>query len=72
MPQRHDHLFHAIAAFSVQGPKDVLVNGTAAGVMHEDLRVAIERALLLRPEDCRTFALQYSWSACTTQFLQNL
>ncbi len=61
-----------VAAFPVQGPKDVLVNGTAAGVMHEDLRVAIERALLLRPEDCRTFALQHSWSTCTTQFLQNL
>jgi hypothetical protein len=40
--------------------------------MHEDLRVAIGRALLLKPEDCRTFALQYAWSACTTQFLQNL
>jgi glycosyltransferase involved in cell wall biosynthesis len=61
-----------VAAFPVQGPRDVLVNGTAAGVMHEDLRVAIGRALLLKPEDCRTFALQYSWQACTTQFLQNL
>ena len=61
-----------VAAFPVQGPVDVLANGADVGVMHDDLRIAIDRALLLKPGDCRTFALQYSWQACTTQFLQNL
>jgi glycosyltransferase involved in cell wall biosynthesis len=61
-----------VAAFPVQGPRDVLGCGGDAGVMHERLDVAVERALTLDGRRCRQYALAYSWDACTRQFLDNL
>lgn len=61
-----------VAAYPVQGPLDVLGSGRDAGVMSENLKEAVDAALQLRPERCRDFALAYSWSACTGQFLDNL
>lgn len=61
-----------VAAYPVQGPRDVLGTTGRVGAMHADLRTAIETALALRAEDCTAFARQQSWHACTQQFLQNL
>jgi len=61
-----------VAAFPVQGPLDVLGQGADVGVMSENLKFAVEQALQLQPSLCRNYALQYSWQACTDQFLENL
>ncbi len=61
-----------VAAFPVQGPRDVLERGAGAGVLDECLKSAVEGALTLSPQRCRQYALQYSWGACTNQFLDNL
>lgn len=61
-----------VAAFPVQGPRDVLDRGGDVGALDECLKSAVERALTLNPQRCREHALQYSWDACTNQFLDNL
>lgn len=61
-----------VAAYPVQGPLDVLGTSREAGVMSDNLKEAVLGALELSPTCCREFALQYSWSACTSQFLDNL
>ncbi len=60
-----------VAAYPVQGPRDVLTD-TRAGCLNENLRQAALDALALNSEDCRRFALQYSWHNCARQFLANL
>lgn len=60
-----------IAAFPVPGPLDV-VDGHGIGVLDEELSYAIERALAIPPERCRTHALKFSWKACAEQFMENL
>lgn len=59
------------ATFPVCGPVSVIKNGYN-GVMNNDLKQAIDAALNLSPENCRTFAEQYSWEKCTSQFFQHL
>ncbi len=61
-----------VAAYSVTGPLDVVGPHPDVGCLHEDLAVAIRGALGKSPEACRALALNYSWDACTEQFLQNL
>jgi glycosyltransferase involved in cell wall biosynthesis len=56
-----------VAAFPVQGPKDVILSDKV-GCLDPDLRRAIQVALTLRPEDCREYALRYSWSDCARLF----
>jgi glycosyltransferase involved in cell wall biosynthesis len=60
-----------VVAYPVQGPIDI-VGEEPVGVLSHDLAGAARRALELRPDACRKFALNYSWSACTNQFLTNL
>ncbi len=60
-----------VAAYPVTGPLDVLGN-SAAGVMHEDLRVACLRALELKREDAVAHARKFSWRAATEQFYGHL
>jgi glycosyltransferase involved in cell wall biosynthesis len=60
-----------IAAFPVTGPKDV-VGGHPVGVLDEDLRAACLAALKLSRDDCRNFALQYSWENSARQFIGHL
>jgi len=60
-----------IAAFPVTGPKDV-VAGHPIGVLDEDLRAACLAALELKREDCRAFALNYSWDNSARQFIGHL
>ena len=60
-----------VAAYPVQGPIDI-VGGAPVGVLSEDLAGAARQALALKPDACRDFALKFSWTACTDQFLTNL
>jgi glycosyltransferase involved in cell wall biosynthesis len=60
-----------VAAFPVQGPKDVIADASVAS-LHDDLRTACLQALSVPRDACRAFALSRSWRACTEQFLSNL
>jgi glycosyltransferase involved in cell wall biosynthesis len=60
-----------VAAYPVTGPLDVVVDGVT-GYLDEDLGAAARRCLALDPVRCREHALQYSWEACTRQFLAAL
>jgi glycosyltransferase involved in cell wall biosynthesis len=60
-----------VAAYPVQGPIDIIENGVT-GFLDEDLQKAAMAALALKPEICRSTALQYTWEACTKQFLSQL
>jgi len=60
-----------VAAFPVCGPKSVITNGLN-GWMHEDLKTAVLNCLDVSPENCRKYALTYTWEACTDQFQRNL
>lgn len=60
-----------VAAFPVTGPIDMVVNGVN-GYLDNDLRQAAMKALRVSPQSCRDFARQYSWKACSKQFLGNL
>ncbi|TCK28639.1 glycosyltransferase involved in cell wall biosynthesis [Ancylobacter aquaticus] len=62
-----------VAAFPVTGPKDVIGEADlSVGVLGGDLRQAALAALDIDREDCRTYALRFSWRACTEQFLHNI
>jgi glycosyltransferase involved in cell wall biosynthesis len=56
-----------VAAFPVTGPKDVIAEGSA-GILSTDLKEAALAALNIGRESCRTFAEQFSWSACARRF----
>lgn len=60
-----------VAAYPVTGPLDV-INGSGAGVLNEDLALAVQQALTISPDRCREFALQFSWRHVAELFLQNL
>ena len=60
-----------VAAFPVQGPNDV-IRSDKIGCLDADLRAAALKALELKPEDCREYALQYAWQNCVKQFETNL
>ncbi|RYE32491.1 MAG: glycosyltransferase family 1 protein [Hyphomicrobiales bacterium] len=56
-----------VAAFPVQGPRDVFA-GSGAAVLDEDLRAAAMRALRVPREACLEFAARHSWAASAAQF----
>lgn len=60
-----------VAAYPVPGPVDI-IDGSGAGVLAEDLRGAVERALAIDPEHCRQHAEAYSWANSAQQFLGNV
>jgi glycosyltransferase involved in cell wall biosynthesis len=57
-----------VATYPVEGPLDVIKNGIN-GWMDEDLKNATTKALEVDRKSCRAFAEQFSWEACTQQFL---
>lgn len=57
-----------VAAFPVPGPLDVVMEGVS-GCLDKDLAIAMQRALLLDPTDCRAFAGEFSWQHCSRIFL---
>lgn len=61
-----------VAAHPVQGPIDIIGDNVAVGALSEDLQQAALRAQRLSPQACRLFAMNFSWEACTRQFLMNL
>ena len=60
-----------VAAFPVTGPMDVLIPGVT-GVMHEDLGVAVQRAMTLDRHICREEAMKLGWSVIADQFINAL
>ena len=60
-----------VAAFPVQGPRDVIGDAPVAA-LDTDLRRACLRAREISREEARAFALARSWRACTEQFVSNL
>jgi glycosyltransferase involved in cell wall biosynthesis len=60
-----------VAAFPVAGPVDVITDD-AVGVLNDNLEIAVEHALLLKPDNCRAFALDYSWENVAQLFLSLL
>lgn len=59
-----------VAAYPVTGPVDILT--PESGAMHDDLNIAIRRALALDPADCVALGARYSWDASAEQFLDGL
>lgn len=60
-----------VAAYPVTGPLDVIGN-SGAGCLRDDLAQAIEGALEIAPERCRTHATAFSWEGATRQFFDNI
>jgi len=60
-----------VAAFPVAGPRDVILDGVT-GVLGSDLSQAARQALLLKPDDCREYALRCGWDVCSREFESNL
>lgn len=61
-----------VAAYPVPGPADVLGHAPHVACLNDDLAAAVRGALELSPADARTFALDYSWSACATRFVDQV
>ncbi len=61
-----------VAAHPVQGPIDIIGGNLTVGALSDDLGEAARRAMRLNPHACRLFAMNFSWEACTRQFLTNL
>ncbi|MBL28900.1 MAG: alpha-mannosyltransferase [Rhodospirillaceae bacterium] len=60
-----------VAAYPVTGPLDV-VDGAGVGVLDDDLGKAVRSALQIPAEQCRSYAMNFSWRACAEKFLGNL
>jgi hypothetical protein len=60
-----------VAAFPVTGPKDV-IGDAPVGALDNDLRRACLAALEMSRQACRQHALQFSWTASATQFLDHV
>lgn len=60
-----------VAAFPVQGPRDVFA-GSAAAVLDEDLRSAAMQALRVPREACLELAARHSWAASAAQFYAHI
>jgi glycosyltransferase involved in cell wall biosynthesis len=60
-----------VAAYPVPGPLDV-VGDSGVGVLDEDLGRAAMAALQIPREQCRPYALRYTWQASADQFVSNL
>ncbi|OKL45329.1 glycosyltransferase family 4 protein [Pseudovibrio exalbescens] len=59
-----------VAAYPVMGPVDVL-GGSSVGVLSQDLQQAALQALDIPRDQCREFALRFTWRASAEQFLRN-
>lgn len=60
-----------VAAFPVAGPLDV-IGDSPVGCLNADLKTAIDAALKIPRDQCRQYALTFSWQAATQQFLSYL
>lgn len=60
-----------VAAYPVTGPLDVITSDKV-GKLDKNLKNAVIEALQLNGQDCRNYALKFSWANCTEQFFNNL
>jgi len=60
-----------VAAFPVPGPLDVIGN-SGVGMLSRDLRAAALAALEISRAKCREYALQFTWTYCARQFVEQL
>ena len=60
-----------VAAYPVTGPLDVITSDKV-GKLDKNLKNAVIAALQLNGQDCRNYALKFSWANCTEQFFNNL
>lgn len=60
-----------VAAFPVPGPIDVVRDGRI-GVLDEDLRIACLAALQLSRQNCRAYALRFTWPESARIFIDNV
>jgi glycosyltransferase involved in cell wall biosynthesis len=60
-----------VAAYPVAGPIDVVGAGVS-GCVHEDLATAVAGALALDRQECRRYALSFTWERATREFESNL
>ena len=60
-----------VAAFPVEGPRDVL-GAAPVAALDEDLGRACSKALEIPRAAARAFAVSRSWRSCTEQFISNL
>ena len=60
-----------VAAFPVQGPRDVILSDKV-GCLDDDLATAVTQALTLSRDDCREYALGYTWDQCARLFESHL
>jgi glycosyltransferase involved in cell wall biosynthesis len=60
-----------VAAYPVAGPIDVVQRGVS-GCLHEDLATAVAGALELDRNECRRYALGFTWERATREFEANL
>lgn len=60
-----------VAAYPVTGPKDIIENGVN-GWVDDNLAYAVEQALGVSPEMCKSYAERHSWERATNQFVSNL
>lgn len=60
-----------VAAYPVPGPLDIVKDGKT-GSLDTDLQSAIEKALTMSREDCREYALTFSWRKCAEKFMKTL
>ncbi len=60
-----------VAAYPVTGPKDI-IGKAPVGATHDDLAIAIRRALSMKSKDCIAHAKTFSWERATDDFLNNL
>ncbi|MDP9812134.1 glycosyltransferase involved in cell wall biosynthesis [Rhizobium tibeticum] len=61
-----------VAAYPVTGPLDIIGEDNEVGALDNELRTACLAALSASREKARDLALQYSWEAATTQFINNI
>lgn len=60
-----------VAAYPVRGPIDV-IGDAPVGVLHEDLGMAVHKALDIDKKACRAFAEQFSWDSSADVFFNYL
>ncbi|UJW86672.1 glycosyltransferase family 4 protein [Devosia sp. SL43] len=60
-----------VAAYPVTGPRDVL-SDRKAGALHDDLNVAVARALTLSRDDARAHGEKFTWAASAEQLRSQL
>jgi glycosyltransferase involved in cell wall biosynthesis len=60
-----------VAAYPVQGPRDVILS-EKVGCLDDDLAKAVATALTLNRDDCRQYALGYTWERCARLFESHL